>query len=77
MPTKSKTEDQRAENGAHIIPPSAVYAQPWWRGIGNNAMPSSAGHIHGTATIGTIPSQAGDGSNKETHTVTAQQSGIL
>ncbi|GFZ02815.1 hypothetical protein Acr_15g0014230 [Actinidia rufa] len=40
MPTKSKTEDQRAENGAHIIPPSAVYTQPWWRGIGNNAMPS-------------------------------------
>ncbi|PSS24462.1 Nuclear transcription factor Y subunit A-1 like [Actinidia chinensis var. chinensis] len=75
MPTKSKTEDQQAENGAHIIPPSAVYAQPWWRGIGNNAMSSPVGHINGTAAMGTIPSQAnGDGSNKETHTATAQQS---
>ncbi|KAL6981236.1 hypothetical protein U1Q18_022866 [Sarracenia purpurea var. burkii] len=77
MPTKSKNEDQLPENGAHINPPATVYTLPWWRCIGNNSMPSPVEHINGSATMGPIPCQAdGDGSNKETHTANAQQSGL-
>ncbi|XP_058225266.1 nuclear transcription factor Y subunit A-1-like isoform X2 [Rhododendron vialii] len=76
MPTKSKDEDRKQENGAHIISASTAYSQPWWRGNGNHVMPSSMEHITGASTMGVIPSQAnGDGGNKESHAAAAQQSG--
>nr|AZL19373.1 transcription factor CBF1 [Diospyros kaki] len=77
MPTRSKSEDQQPENGAHMISPSIVYSQPWWRGAGNSAMPSPAEHINGTATMGALHSQAnGDGSNKEENAATSEQPGL-
>lgn len=76
MPTKSKDEDRKQENGAHIISASTAYSQPWWRGNGNHVMPSSMEHITGASTMGVIPSQANDdGGNKESHAAAAQQSG--
>lgn len=77
MPTKSKDEDRKQENGAHIISASTAYSQPWWRGNGNHVMPSSMEHITGASTMGVIPSQANDdGGNKESHAAAAQQSGL-
>lgn len=55
MPKKSKDEDRKQENGAHIISASTVYSQPWWRGNGNNVMPSPMEHINSAATMGVIP----------------------
>lgn len=76
MPKKSKDEDRKQENEAHIISTSTVYSQPWWRGNGNNVMPSPMEHINSAATMGVIPSQAnGDGGDKESHAAAAQQSG--
>lgn len=77
MPKKSKDEDRKQENEAHIISTSTVYSQPWWRGNGNNVMPSPMEHINSAATMGVIPSQAnGDGGDKESHAAAAQQSGL-
>ncbi|GMP41726.1 hypothetical protein CsSME_00011718 [Camellia sinensis var. sinensis] len=76
MPTNSENEDRQSENGAHVIPPSTVYSQPWWRVTGTNGMPSPVEHINGSATGRAMSQANGDASNKEAHTINAQQSGI-
>ncbi|KAK6928743.1 Nuclear transcription factor Y subunit A [Dillenia turbinata] len=44
MPTKREGDDRRLEHDAQGPPSSAVYSQPWWRGIGNSAIsPSELG----------------------------------
>ncbi|PQP98952.1 nuclear transcription factor Y subunit A-1 [Prunus yedoensis var. nudiflora] len=37
MPAKSKDEDPHIEHGAQTVLESAIYAQPWWRGVGNSS----------------------------------------
>lgn len=76
MPTNSENEDRQSENGAHVIPPSTVYSQPWWRVTGTNGMPSPVEHINGSATGRAMSQANGDASNKEAHTINAQQSGL-
>ncbi|XAR63449.1 hypothetical protein NMG60_11023386 [Bertholletia excelsa] len=77
MPTKSNNEDRQPENGAHAVPPSAVYSQPWWHGIGSNAMSAPTEHINGSARVGAVQAQAnGGGRNKEINTSNALQSGL-
>ena len=65
------------EAAAHNIPPSTLYSQPWWRGVGDSSMSSSVDHIQGSIKAGALQSQAnGDNLNVEKHTSLAQQSGI-
>ncbi|RVX02870.1 hypothetical protein CK203_023258 [Vitis vinifera] len=42
MPTKPKIEDRRIEPGGKSNPSSTVYSQPWWHGVGNNAISPAA-----------------------------------
>ena len=42
MPTKPRPEDWRVEPGDKSNPSSTVYSQPWWHGIGNNAISPAA-----------------------------------
>ncbi|BFG35254.1 hypothetical protein CerSpe_215280 [Prunus speciosa] len=37
MPAKSKDEDPHIEHGAQTVLESAIYAQPWQRGVGNSS----------------------------------------
>lgn len=42
MPTKPKIEDRRIEPGGKSNPSSTVYSQPWWHGVGSNAISPAA-----------------------------------
>ncbi|XP_059651857.1 nuclear transcription factor Y subunit A-1-like [Cornus florida] len=77
MPTKPKNEDRQLESGGQSIPRSTFYYQPWWHGVGNNAMSSPVENLNGSVTNGAIQSQAnGDGMNKEAQNTVAPQSGL-
>ncbi|KAJ8748701.1 hypothetical protein K2173_011249 [Erythroxylum novogranatense] len=63
MPAKPNNEDRQLDQGGHV-PQSAMYSQPWWRGVGNNT--SFGENTLTTPTVehltqGAIQSQASTG----------------
>ncbi|VVA34281.1 PREDICTED: nuclear [Prunus dulcis] len=87
MPAKSKDEDPHIEHGAQTVLESAIYAQPWWRGVGNNSSsgesaPASSLVDHRDSMVmnGAMQSQAnarldgGANFNKELRTTGGSQS---
>ncbi|KAL2511640.1 Nuclear transcription factor Y subunit A-9 [Abeliophyllum distichum] len=77
MPTLAKNDDRRLETGVWDISSSTPYVQPWWRGFGNNNMPSSGEQADGSISSGTFLSQGnGDGASKGNETNVAPQSGL-
>lgn len=74
MPTKLKPEDVRIEPGDKSNPSSTVYSQPWWHGIGINAI--SLATSNGLQVQGNGKLDDGTIIGKETQPAVALQSGI-
>ncbi|KDP43479.1 hypothetical protein JCGZ_16766 [Jatropha curcas] len=68
MPAKSENENHRLEQTTQTVLQSAIYSQPWWRGVGNSlnfgetaSKSSSAKNLNGSQPDGAIQSQANSG----------------
>lgn len=60
MPTLAKNEGRHIDTGMQNISSSSVYAQPWWRAVESNSVPSSHETLNGCVTTVDVQSQ-GDG----------------